>query len=251
MKHANLIVCATACAIIVLVSTSIASADPISIVVDSRGTTAGATVQDTSQVDSQIQRDLLFSSASVLLGSGSAAGSARVTSSFADPMHWVATGTADGSASSQSGLAVYDASAQIAATFEVTEPVAYDFNLLLQASFIGQPSTGFGDTTWDIFLGQSVTGGQLPTFIQERGRSAAVRSFSGALAPGRYQMQVVARNNQGVLGAGTRSATAGFDVTFDFAPLAPAATPEPASLLLLGTGVAGLFGYRRRAGSQP
>jgi len=78
------------------------------------------------------------------------------------------------------------------------------------------------------------------------GSSASNRSATGLLTPGKYAFLLNGSASHAFPPSGIARSV--FAFTFDFSPADAAPTPEPASSLLLGTGLAGVFcRYRRRS----
>jgi hypothetical protein len=93
---------------------------------------------------------------------------------------------------------------------------------------ISMPFTFIGELKNYETYASRATNGSLPVFIATfTGRGIATAHFRGPFA-----------DPNGALFLADR-------ITYDFAPDAPLPTPEPASLLLVGTGVAGLLARRR------
>jgi hypothetical protein len=142
----------------------------------------------------------------------------------------------------------YSALSQFGMDFTLTSAVNFLFtgDFSGSASNTGTPLVSTSQSRWDVNL-FSLGGG--PAVFGDSGISTtSSRTFAGLLGPGQYRLLVLAGSVGGNFrDGGTGSTHTQFAFNFDLAPGEPAsATPEPASLLLIGTGVAGLLGAVRR-----
>jgi PEP-CTERM motif-containing protein len=234
---------------LLLASTAAVSADPITIVNDLRSTAVGANPHLGPHPDNRAASappsDAMRAVASASSGLSSGIATAELTSSYADPMRWSGSGLADIDWTTQSE-GQYAAESAFVVDFHVASPVTYAFNSSLNASA--------GDRSFGGLF--AILGSSTPHFIfsssaeaRSKGNATLAPMFSGLLLPGDYFLNVGGLV-QGVVGtsvAATSASRAAFAFAMDFAPAeSPAATPEPASLLLVGTGFLGLVGRTLR-----
>lgn len=229
-----------------------AVADPV-IFLDGRTVLASTTIHDDSgRIFEDRQQPLPgdFAEASVSSPEGfSASAVSRLTSSISDPRHLFGTGITDASATvpstSQSGLTEAASTSFYSVFFLLDAVHSFDFS----GTFTGTGSNSNPDTfssrSWFALL-RSVT---TSTTIFDRGRTLSsgtnqVRR-SGLLMPGEYEFTVEQNLLNDLHKPASVTSHGEFSFLFDLTP-----TPEPASLVLLCTGVAGLAGARGRRGSK-
>jgi hypothetical protein len=241
-------------AAIVLTATTAASADPIPITIVSHVgvARAGASVSDSSGSDSNFQTDQndspLIATAFASTALSTAASNSTLTTHFGNTTNWFGFGTAN-SVISTPGTGTFFADSHFLITFNVLAPLEYAFHGNFDAASSPSAPTGpnRAAASWGFELSRA---GNLAAVFDGVGTGAATRSFMGLLEPARYTLSLATMEEAEQITGRAGFGRGAFSFTFDMTPVGVAPTPEPTSLLLFGTGLAGVFRWRRRAGNR-
>ena len=223
---------------------AMAGADPITIVNDQRDTTASARVseagQSVRQTDSQGPGDTLSARASASTGVSVASATATLISSISDPAHLAGTGSALAGFFTL-GEGDVSATSLFQVDLLLDSPFMYAFNGMFNISdFPGGPSAAFNEARWSAALSSGSS-----YWFNAADTNRGQVSFGGTLPAGSYHFLVGTSAAGLVDRGGTVVEDSSFDFTLDLTP-PPSPTPEPASLLLLSTGLAGLLARKKK-----
>lgn len=227
-------------------------ADPITIVSNSSGIGG---VAFASQGGLSVDQPFPFSidgnnAASVVavLGGSAAAAAASIASNVSDPAHLRSSGSTSGSFSTVAGGAEGSATSDFFVFFQLAVPHDYEFTADFQTSGAGSAPLVTSRGAWMVsFLAMNPDLSVASEVVTEQGQDSATLVRSGVLSAGLYRFLVQGTSLAGVFVDATASGTASsnFSMSLNLTEAA-APTPEPASLLLIGTGIAGLLATRPR-----
>ena len=235
---------------IAIVSSAV-RADPIRIVSLGRAAIVGAMIPGVA-FDEDAQRDMpqIDALARVASGADSANGTASLISgSSAQGGQFFGLGSAVARSETIAQSADAHASARFSSTFETTIALTYDFAAAFASG--GQHTSGVGPYqfgNWTAVLRPSRFGRDFALFAFDAYDDQFVRE-RGVIPPGRYDFQIGAQS----VGNSTGGLALGFaDLDFSLKLMPPdvAATPEPDSAVLLGTGMISRFGLWRRSSNR-
>lgn len=222
-----------------------ASADTITLMSSATSVYADASVSPSAPIGVPVQNQPnLTTSMTVTTANGQAVSSAFLTSSVD-----ATTGTfmgQGGTAVTHSSTGVFSggyAQTDFGVWFELSEPLLFTF----AASFATSGGGGNSRSIWSAELFYYPADVATTAFRFAGGDTGRV-STSGALVPGRYSFFVNSASSSFAIG--DRNTTADFDFTLQVGEPVAAPTPEPATVVLLMTGVAGVVARQRMRGHR-
>lgn len=219
-----------------------ASADPL-VLRYFASTSAGAQVGGSFEEDLDSSARDLTSQSSMIVGDSSAVAQATFINALApDFQSLFLSGLAVSSVTAPTGSAVAYAQGAAALHFVLDQPYTYSFS----GSFIGLG--GFNVLEASLV---DVSDPSSSAIFNYRELSSTALSSTGTLLPGLYDFFLVGRATAGcgfgaVPECTSEEARNFFNFEFQLSPQEPAPVPEPATMILLGSGLVGVFAARRR-----